>query len=45
MGEKSRYVHKPGLCNKWDCANRNIKCKICDSEYSEYKVNENFNIK
>ena len=29
MGYKSRGNYKPGLCMKFDCKNRDKKCKEC----------------
>jgi len=36
MGVKTRSNYKPGLCMKFDCDNRNDKCKEC-IKFSEYK--------
>ena len=38
-GPKSRDSYAPGLCMKFDCANRDVKCVEC-LRFSEYEANE-----
>lgn len=39
MGFKSRDNFKPGLCTRFDCLVRNIRCDTCFafSNYTQYK--------
>lgn len=39
MGYKSRGNWRTGLCLKFDCTNRDIKCTTC-VRFSEYKTND-----
>ena len=38
-GPKSRDNYAPGLCMKFDCANRDVKCGEC-LRFSEYEEKE-----
>jgi len=44
MGYKSRSNYHMGLCMKFDCKNRNKKCKECIN-FSLYETNNNKKIK